>query len=173
MAAGELIAVGRVVRPQGRRGEVRLQALTDDPARLRELSECYLVPPAEGDRRPVQAVWFQGAAPVLKLGGVETLGDAEALVGRLVTVPRAAVRPLPAGHFYAFELVGCAVRTADGTALGSLDGVLGGAGHDLWVVRAGARECLIPAVSAIVERVDLERREVVIRPPEGLLELEA
>ena len=170
----DLIAVGRVVRPQGRRGEVRLEPLTDDPARLRELAECYLVPPETGEHRRIEAVWFQDAAPVLKFAGVESLGDAEALIGRLVSIPRSAARPLPPGRFYAFQLEGCTARTSDGAVLGTVAGVLpgDGDGHDLWIVRAGEREWLIPAVSAIVERVDLAERCVVIRPPAGLLELD-
>jgi 16S rRNA processing protein RimM len=57
--------------------------------------------------------------------------------------------------------------------VGTIDDVWEGPAHDLWVVRADGRECLVPAVAAIVARVDLAARRVVIRPPEGLLELEA
>lgn len=169
---GGLIAVGRVLRPQGRRGEVRLEPLTDEPGRFRDLRECYLVPPETGERRLVEAVWFQGGVPVLKLAGSENIGDAEALVGRLVSIPRGAARALPRDRFYAFDLIGCAVETREGTTLGVLEDVRAGPGHDLWVVRVGKRECLIPAVSAIVERVDLAARVVVVCPPEGLLELD-
>ena len=171
LAPPPLVAVGRVVRPQGRRGEVRLVALTDDPGRLRELAECHLVPPPAGERRTVEAVWCQGEAPVVKLEGSESIADAEALVGRFVAIPGAAVRPLPPDHFYAFDLIGCAVETPDGAPVGVVDDVRSGPAHDWWVVRAGARERLVPAVLAIVERVDLARRRVVIRPPEGLLDL--
>ncbi len=169
----DLIAVGRIVRPQGRWGEVRVEPMTDEPRRLAELVECHLVPPETGERRVVERVWFQGGVPVMKLGGVENIGEAEAVVGRLVAIPRAAARPLPPDRFYAFDLVGCALMTPDGARLGELADVWAGPGHDFWVLRAGGRECLIPAVSAIVERVDLAGRVVVIRPPEGLLELEA
>jgi 16S rRNA processing protein RimM len=165
----DLIAVGRILRPQGRRGEVRLQPLTDEPGRLRELAECFLVPPEGGEPRRVETVWFQGAVPVLKLAGSDSIADAETLAGRLVTIPRAAVRPLPPDRFYAFDLIGCAVRTPEGADLGAIAEVQGGPEHDLWVVRRGAREWLLPAVWAIVERVDLAARVVVVRPPEGLV----
>jgi 16S rRNA processing protein RimM len=167
----ELIAVGRVLRPQGRRGEVRLEPLTDEPRRLAELAECYLVPPEAGERRRVESVWFQADVPVMKLAGVETLGEAEGLAGRLVSIPRTAARALPPDRFYAFDLVGCAVRDVAGVPLGAVVDVVGGPHHDLWVVRDGGREWLVPAVAAIVERVDLAARLVVIRPPEGLREL--
>jgi 16S rRNA processing protein RimM len=167
-----LIAVGEVVRPWGRRGEVRLRPLTDEPARLGALGTCYLVPPAAGESRRIEAVWFQGGAPILKLDGCDTIAAAEALVGRLVAIPREAARPLPPDRFYAFDLVGCRVETTAGDAVGVVEDVWASPGHDLWVVRAGERECLIPAVGAIVEAVDLHARRVVVRPPEGLLALD-
>ncbi len=167
----ELIAVGRILRPQGRHGEVRVEALTDEPGRLAELSECYLVPPEAGEPRRIETVRFQGPVPVLKLAGSDCIGEAEALAGRQVAIPRGAARPLPADRFYAFDLIGCAVRTPEGRVLGAIGDVAAGPAHDFWVVRAGEREWLLPAVSAIVERVDLRDRLVVVRPPEGLVEL--
>ena len=70
--AVSLVAVGRIVRTQGRRGEVRVEPLTDAPERLAELRECWLVPPAAGERHDVEAVWFQGRVPVVKLAGSAT-----------------------------------------------------------------------------------------------------
>ena len=171
--AGALVAVGRIVRPQGRRGEVRLEPLTDAPERLRELRECWLVPPAAGERHDIEAVWFQGRVPVVKLAGSATLTDAQALVGRLVTIPRAAVRRLPPDRYYAFDLVGCVVETPEGASLGTIAEVLAGPEHDYWTVQRGDRAWPLPAVAAIVERVDLAARRVLVRPPEGLVELDA
>jgi 16S rRNA processing protein RimM len=171
--ARELVAVGRIVRPQGRRGEVRVEPLTDSPERLCELSECWLVPPAGGERYAVEAVWFQGRVPVLKLGGIASMTDAQAQVGRLVTIPRAAVRRLPPDRYYAFDLVGCGVETPEGASLGTVTEILAGPEHDYWSVRQDGRTWLLPAVAAIVLRVDLAARRVVVRPPEGLMELDA
>jgi 16S rRNA processing protein RimM len=172
-SAGALVAVGRIVRPQGRRGEVRLEALTDAPERLRELRECWLVPPPDGERHEVEAVWFQGRVPIVKLAASASMTDAQALVGRLVTIPRAAVRPLPPDRYYAFDLLGCAVDTPDGEKLGTIAEVLAGPEHDYWTVQRDGRAWLLPAVSAIVLRVDLTGRRVTVRPPEGLVELDA
>jgi 16S rRNA processing protein RimM len=171
--AGSLVAVGRIVRPQGRRGEVRVEPLTDAPGRLAELRECWLVPPAAGERHDVEAVWFQGPVPVVKLAGSATMSDAERLVGRLVTIPRASVRPLPPDRYYAFDLVGCVVETPEGASLGTITEVLAGPEHDYWTVQRGDRAWSLPAVTALVERVDLAARRVVARPPEGLVELDA
>ena len=152
---------------------MRVEPLTDAPERLAELRECWLVPPAAGERHDVEAVWFQGRVPVVKFAGSATMTDAQALVGRLVTIPRASVRPLPPDRYYAFDLVGCVVETPDGTSLGTITEVLAGPEHDYWTVQRGDRAWPLPAVTAIVERVDLAARRVVARPPEGLVELDA
>ena len=171
--AGALVAIGRIVRTQGRRGEVRVEPLTDVPERLAELRECWLVPPTAGERHDVEAVWFQGRVPVVKFADSASMTDAQALVGRLVAIPRAAVRPLPPDRYYAFDLVGCVVETPEGASLGTIAEVLAGPEHDYWTVQRGDRAWPLPAVAAIVERVDLTARRVVVRPPEGLVELDA
>jgi len=169
---GPLIAVARIVRAQGLRGEVRLAPLTDAPERLGDLRQCWLVPPAAGEARVIETLRFHGRVPILKLGGTDAVGDAEALVGRLVAIPRTDARPLPPDRFYAFDLVGCAVETPEGASLGRIAEVLEGLAHDYWAVEQDRRRWLLPAVSAFVERVDVPGRRVVVRPPEGLVELD-
>jgi 16S rRNA processing protein RimM len=88
-----------------------------------------------------------------------------------VALPRAEALPPPPGHVYPWQLIGCHVATEDGRAVGELSGVELGPGQVLWVVRGAEREHLIPAVAEIVLEVDVDARRVVIRPPEGLLEL--
>jgi len=166
-----LITIGTVVRPQGRVGEVRVLPLTDDPRRFAELRGCYLIPPDQGEYRAIEGCRFQGRMPVVKLEGCDSIAAAEGVVGRLLGIPLAECRSLPPGRFYAFELVGCEVLTPEGARLGRIDDVWESPAHDLWVVRGAGREVLVPAVSAIVESVDLAARRVVVRPPEGLLQL--
>lgn len=73
--------------------------------------------------------------------------------------------------FSVADLEGCRVVTEDGGEVGILRRVEPSPAQDLWVVGAGDREHLIPAVAEIVVRVDVGERTIVIRPPEGLLEL--
>ncbi len=78
---------------------------------------------------------------------------------------------LPPGRFYIADLEGCRVVTEEGGEVGTFLRAEPGPAHDLWVVRSGDREQLIPAVAEIVVRVDMTERTIVVRPPEGLLEL--
>jgi 16S rRNA processing protein RimM len=122
-------------------------------------------------RHRIAGVRRQGEALLLALAGCDTPEAAAALVGRLVALPRAQALPPPPGYAYPWQLAGCRVETEDGRVVGEMTGIETSPAHDLWVVRGDGREHLIPAVPEIVVEVDLEAKRVVIRPPEGLLEL--
>jgi 16S rRNA processing protein RimM len=86
-------------------------------------------------------------------------------------VPEAQAAPLEPGQFYPWQLEGCRVETEGGIWLGDVVGIERGPGQDRWVISDGGREHLVPAVPEIVLSIDLGARRVVVRPPEGLLEL--
>jgi len=167
------VAIGRVVKAQGLGGEVKLLPLTDDLDRFQTLDGCYVLSPDlnVGEFRRIEAVRMQGGLPVIKLEGSDEIGAASRLVGRLLAVREDAVAPLRPGTFYAWQVVGCRVVTEDGTEVGMVSDIEYGNGQDLWVVRHGEREHLIPAVAEIVVSVDPDAKEIVIKPPEGLLDL--
>ena len=173
MAAGRLVAIGEIGRPHGVRGEVRVTPLTDHPERFARLRECLLWDEARDRRLPcrIRTARAQGDALVVALAGYDSPEAVRALTGWLLAVPESEVLPAPEGHFYPWQLVGCRVLTEDGREIGSVLRIEGSGAQDLWVVGAAGREHLVPAVADIVRDVDLDGRRIVIRPPEGLLEL--
>jgi 16S rRNA processing protein RimM len=168
-----LVVIGEIVRPHGLRGEVRVTPLTDDPGRFDALGTCVVWDAARDARevRRITAARRQGGAVVLALAGCDSVEAARALAGRLLAVPEAEARPPGPGRFYPWQLTGCRVTTEDGREVGRVTGIEQSPAHDLWIVAGGAQEHLVPAVPEIVIEVDLAGRRVVIRPPEGLLEL--
>jgi 16S rRNA processing protein RimM len=168
-----LVVIGEIARPHGLRGEMRVTPLTDHPERFERVTHCVLWDQARDTREPcrVTGARRQGAAVLLSLAGCETVEAASALVGRLVALPEDEALPLPPGRFYPWQLEGCRVLTDGGREVGRVLRVEQSAAQDLWVVSDGTRERLIPAVAEIVLEVDLTAGRVVIRPPEGLLEL--
>jgi len=170
----DLVVIGEVTRPHGVHGAVRVTLQTDRPDRFDGLRECLLWDPVSDARTPVRirSAQRQGEAGVLlSLAGYDSPEAARTLVGRLVALPRTQAVPAPPGHAYPWQLAGCRVELPDGRVVGELQGVEASPAQDLWVVRGPEREHLIPAVPEIVIEVDLEARRVVIRPPEGLLEI--
>ena len=173
MAGGDLVVIGEVTRVYGLRGEVRVIPQTDHPERFERLRECILWDPKRDERtvRRVRGARRQGDVVLLALADCDSPEAAAGLVGRLVALPRTEALPPPPGHVYPWQLIGCKVTTEDGRVVGELSGIEPSPGQDLWVVRGAEREHLIPAVAEIVVEVDVDARRVVIRPPEGLLEL--
>ena len=173
MASDDLVVIGEATRAYGLRGELRVVPQTDHPERFGRIRECILWDPRDGGRtvRRVRGVRRQGDVVLLSLEGCDTPEAAAALAGRLVALPRTEALPPPPGHVYPWQLVGCRVTTEDGRLVGDLSGVEPAPGQALWVVQGPEREHLIPAVPEIVLEVDVAARRVVIRPPEGLLEL--
>ena len=152
---------------------MRVTELPDHPERLAADTDSVLGDRARDTRESgrVTAARRQGAAVLISLAGCETVEAAAALVGRLVALPEAEALPLPPGQFYPWQLEGCRVTTEDGRDVGRVIRIEHSAAQDLWVVSNGTRECLIPAVAEIVLEVDVAAGRVVIRPPDGLLEL--
>lgn len=174
MGANDLVVIGEVTRPHGVRGDVRVLLQTDRPERFDGLRECVLWDPATDARTParIRSARRQGDGVILlSLAGYDTPEAARVLMGRLIALPRAQAVPAPPGHAYPWQLAGCRVELEDGRVVGELRGIEPSPAHDLWVVRGPEREHLIPAVAEIVLEVDLDAKRVVIRPPEGLLEI--
>src|SRR5262245_48892334 len=168
-----LVVIGEIGRPCGLAGDVHITPLTDDPERFRRIRECVLWDVDRDEREPrhLTAVRRQGGSLVLALSGCHSPEAARALTGRLLAIPESEALPLDDGHFYPWELEGCRVLTEDAREIGVVAGIEHTPAHDLWVVRDGEREHLVPAVAEIVRDVDLSARRVFIGTTEGLLEL--
>jgi 16S rRNA processing protein RimM len=168
----ELIAVARVAKTRGVRGEVAAQLLTDFPERFRDLEELIAVTPA-GERRTlaIEESWLHGGRVILKFAGYDTPEDAKELVGYELTVPESEAVELEEGEFFDWQLVGCRVETVAGRALGTVAEVLHyGAAPVLVVKDEGRREHLIPLAESICVEINVERKLIRVDPPEGLVE---
>lgn len=174
-----------LIRPQGRKGELLADLLTDFPDRFHERKRLFLLPPAQlGTRaREVQLedFWLLRNRLVLKFEGVDSINDAEALRGFDVAIPLAERAPLEPGSAYISDLVGCTVfdLNRDGAEVGEIVEVdRESSNADLLVLRrrgmrGAAGEVLIPFVRDYLVAMDVAGKRVEMRLPEGLLEINA
>jgi 16S rRNA processing protein RimM len=174
--ANEFISVARVVKTQGRHGEVAVEVHSAVPDRFREgLNLFALGTNDKGPRRElqVQALWPHKELLVLKFAGVDSISDAEALVGCELQIPREARAALATGWTYVSDLIECAVFDGD-RELGKIEDVRFGAGEaPLLIVKAGQKEYEIPFAEAYLESVDLEHKQIKMNLPEGMLSVNA
>ncbi len=163
------LAVGRVLRPHGIRGELRVQSFTDFPERLAEVSHIYVGPAYR--RMAIEKARCHKDRILLKLEGIEDRSAAEAFRDQVVYVAIEDAVPLEEEEYYHFQVVGMQVETADGEALGEIVEVLAPPGaNDVFVVHGPRGEILIPAIEDAVREIDFDAMRMVITPMPGLLD---
>ena len=167
------IAIARIARTRGNRGEVLADLYTDFPDRFDALEEVWLEF-SDGQRRQMRLEdsWEHRGRKVLKLEGVDTISAAEELIGCWVQVPVDEAVHLPEGTYFDHDLIGCSVEDIHGTRLGVVEEVLRIAENNQLVVKGLGREYLIPAVKSICIRISVEDKRILVDPPEGLMDLD-
>lgn len=166
------IAVARIARTRGNKGEVLAELYTDYPARFDELEKVWLeMPSGIAVEAVLEDAWPHQGRMVLKLAGYDSISSAEALVGAWVEVDSSESIALPRGTYFDHELVGCRVCNLEGRTLGVVVEILRIRGNHQLVVEAGEGTFLVPASEGICRSISVERREIVIDPPDGLLDL--
>jgi len=164
----DLVVIGRVVKPQGRHGEVVIERLSDRPGRFPALVRAF-VPGPGGEPREVRV---QSGRPhknrwVLKLEGVSTIDEAERLRGLELRISEGELDPLPEGSYYHHHLTGLRVVDGGGAALGFVEEVMETGGETkVLVVRGADGETLLPFASPFVKTVDLAGGRIVVERPE-------
>jgi 16S rRNA processing protein RimM len=166
------LVVGRVLRPHGVRGELRIGITTDHPERLVQHAHFYLAhpdSPEEAQRYSVEKIRQHKEIALLKLEGCDDRNEAEALRDLLVQIPLEEAVPLEEGEYYHFQLVGVRVETEDGEWLGQVAEVLETGANDVYLVRGPRGEILLPAIADVVLELDLEAMRMVVRLLPGIL----
>ncbi len=169
--ASDLVAIAKISKPRGLKGEVVADILTDLPERFADTDSILLVRDgSEPQHAAIERYFFQKGRIVLKLAGIDTIEAAEGLRDAEICVTEAETVQTGEDEFFDWQLEGCQVQLPDGSKLGEVTAVMRTGGTELLVVR-GEREYLIPFARAICPVVDVETRVIKIDPPEGLLDL--
>jgi 16S rRNA processing protein RimM len=173
LSSVELVAVAKVAKPRGVKGEVACDLLTDFPERFKGLVELVAVfPGGERRRLKLEGHWFHGGRVILKLEGFDSPEEASALAGCELAVPESEAVELEEGEFYDWQLEGCRVETVEGREVGTVREVLhtGGEAPVLVIRDEKERENLVPLAESICVRVDVDAKLIRVDAPEGLLE---
>ncbi|MGI8908231.1 MAG: ribosome maturation factor RimM [Candidatus Sumerlaeaceae bacterium] len=175
----DLILIGRITKPQGNRGAVRMLPEFEPLEHFEGLktSELLLRPTARSplgaaeQQVHVEGYFLHGQFVILELEEAPDMNAAERLREMEVYVPRAQLWDLEPGHFLAHELEGFEVKDRD-SVVGTVKGIHPGSGHDFIIVRTAAnREFLIPFAKTVVKEVDTNTRTIHVEMPPGLDEL--
>ncbi len=160
------LVIGRILAAHGLKGEVEAQILTDFPQRFEASKTIYL----GEELRPavIERHRFHRDRVILKLGVCRDRDEADAQRGKLIYVPLEEAAPLQEDEYYLYQVLGLDVWTSEGEFLGRVSDILFTGSNDVYVVRDGHQEVLIPAISDVVREVDVDNGRLTVLLPEGL-----
>jgi 16S rRNA processing protein RimM len=167
----ELVAVARIVKSRGLRGELVADVLTDFPERFEDLELVVALLP-DGERRElkIEKFWFQKGRIIFKFDGFDSIETAEILRGAEICVPESEAVELEEDEFFDWELAGCEVETVEGLKLGRVKELMRTGGTEILVVEGAEKDYLIPFAETICTEIDVENKLIKVDAPEGLLE---
>jgi 16S rRNA processing protein RimM len=166
------IAIARILRPRGNRGEVWVELHTDFPARFESLHRVWLVFPGGNRESFVLENWWEHKGRlILKFSTIDSISAAEGLAGAWVEIEAGQAVPLPKDTYWDRDLAGCVVRDRAGNTLGIVMEVMRIAGNNQLVVRGDRGEFMVPMAASICIAISIERKEILVDLPEGLVDL--
>jgi 16S rRNA processing protein RimM len=168
----DLLEIGRVIRPHGLAGLLRIQSYAQSEGSFLDAGTVYLHT-RSGDihEYPVESVRPQKSVHLMNLVGLDSLDAAEEYRDAKILIRRNALRREQEDEFFWYELIGLSVYLRSGEYIGTIEEVLPTGSHDIYVAREGKQEILIPAVHEVVEEIDIDNRKMIISEVKGLLDL--
>ncbi|MCI7583387.1 MAG: ribosome maturation factor RimM [Christensenellaceae bacterium] len=151
------LIIGKIVKAQGIKGEVKILPITDDVLRFNKLKKAIV----GENRMTVESARVSGDCAYVKFHGVDTRNDAELLVNQYVSVEREDAVKLPENTWFIADLLGSRVFVED-EEIGTLTDVLQNAKVDVYVVSDGKKEVMFPALKTLIKSVDVENKRIVL-----------
>ncbi len=164
----EYIQVGKIVNTHGIRGDVKVLPLTDDVKRFEDLKHVFI-----GDEKlklDITKVAYVKGNVLLKFRQYDNINDVEKFKNSMVFIDEKDKIKLPEDSFFLNDIIGIEVYLEDDTHLGTIKDILQPGANDVYVVKNGSNEYLIPAIKNVVKKVDIDEKKMVIAPLEGMLE---
>ncbi len=168
-AEPRFIAIGRIIRPHGVRGDTLVDVFTDFPERFKSLRTVYVGDALQAQLWRVRQARWHNDRILLSLEGCEDRTRAEQLRGLLVQIPVEEAMPLPEDEYYPHQLVGLDVVTREGEELGRLSEVVFTNANEIYVVAGPRGQILLPAIADVIDRVDLEEGYILVNLIDGLI----
>jgi 16S rRNA processing protein RimM len=168
----EWFNVGKIVNTQGLKGEVRVISKTDFPEKRYKIgNKLFLfLPKSETPiELTVKSHRTHKSFDMLTFEGYESITEVEKFKEGFLKVPDSQLDELDEDEFYFHEIIGCTVITTEGKEIGKILEILTPGANDVWVIKAGGKEILIPYIEDVVKKVDVKEKTIIIEPMEGLL----
>ena len=163
--------MGEIVTTHGIGGWLKVNPYNPDTTVFSSVRELILEQQGKRSAHELESSKPHGRQYLIKLSGINDIGEARKWVGFDLCVAEDALQPLQPGEYYHYQAVGLEVLDLHGERIGVITRTWSTPGGELYVVQGTEKEHLIPAVKEIVQKVDLAAGKMIIDPPAGLLDL--
>ena len=159
----DLYLTGRILKPKGLKGELKVQLISDFPESFVKRREYHVGKTAdEAVLMHVQSAKIRQGFAYMMLEGISSREEAEAVAGHQVFVTADALAPIQGDRAYIHELLGLKVYGKDGEQIGVVSDLLHMPAHDVYEIDTGERKVLVPAVDEFVEEIDIRKGRMVL-----------
>jgi len=167
-----LISFGKITKPHGLAGEVKLLPHSRTMDSFSEITRIYIENKSSDTPQEfnITSFSFHKNTAILELHGVDSREQAQSLSGREVYIEESELGELEEDEFYFLELIGLEAFTDDGTYLGKVEDIMERTIQNILIIKNGEKELLIPMADPIVKEVNLEEGKIVITPIKGMLD---
>jgi 16S rRNA processing protein RimM len=167
----DLFPIGRVVKPHGVKGKIKVKYFGEDLDRFLLYREVFI----EDNRGQVQTyeimeATLQPPRLILRLKGVETIEQVEPLIGKEILISKDSLPKLEEGEYYWFEILGMTVETEAGKKIGRVKEILPTGANDVYIIEGKRGEILLPATDEVIQRIDIKKGLIQVIRIEGLWE---
>lgn len=167
----EYVIVGRFGRPRGVYGEIYIVPISDNPERFHNEVTLWIESGSGYTKLITESIRYISGKPVVKIEGYNSREQVSELTNEYLYIGSNDLGKLPEGSYYIFDLIGCRVTDINNRELGLVCDVLSYPANDVWVIEVkNGEKVLFPAVENFIDVVDIEKRRIVIRPPEGIFD---
>ncbi len=167
-----MYSVGKIVKPQGIKGEVKAEIITSFPEHFFELDELFIDVNGKLQAYSVESVRISDRFVFIKFSDVHTRNDAERLRNKSLLIPENELLALGEDEFYIHNLIGMEAVDEDGLLLGQISDVVQNESGDIYILKnSDNNEILIPAVKDFIREINQDEKRIVIRVIDGLLDV--
>ena len=163
------LEIGQIVNTHGIKGMVKVKPFTNDIKEFDYFKKIYIETKNGKKEYKIQEVKYHKDMVILKLEGIDKIEEAETLRNSYITIPREFAIPLKENEYYIVDLLGLEVYTDDGKILGVLDDIFNTGSNDIYVVKNElGKQILLPAISEVIKKIDIENKKITVHLIEGL-----
>ncbi|MDD5712564.1 MAG: ribosome maturation factor RimM [Smithellaceae bacterium] len=165
----KLLEIGKIVKTHGLKGYFKVASFLDSGEVLETLKDVCI----KGERDlpvnyTVESVQIARQSFFIKLEGIDSIEAALPLIGYLVMIDSSELGALAEDEYYWKDILGLDVVTEEGLRVGRVEEIFPTGSNDVYVVRGGQRELLLPAIGDVVKEIDIAKGKMVVRLLEGL-----